>query len=341
MRTLKILIFVVSTCLLPGVCICQVNPQCGCYACQMVRQGQSCAPVIGCSCSICVSVRQVRAPAHVYSRTCNCTICTAARQSWTYGAHSGNCACSGCVAARQQVCPAPVQPVCPTPVTAAPCSTSCGAGPKCSRASKVGLMFDWGVRVSSVVNGVENVPASMRTVGDVVVEPNNVEFGPITSLLTKGLGFSTGDPDCGQFRIGARPEIVLSPHSSSNTNIFNWGRIGTRRQSINQGNYANAYYGAQFDDWVVPEYLMEYQKRPWTVGLAYKQYSMSATRGLSNSEDEPTMLQKYGLGKLQTFTLYGRYKGFELGYNFFNKTFDDSNGPNIKTGVPVTVGYSF
>lgn len=321
MRTLTTIITLVVICLLSDACWGQTTSgyygpgQCNCYACQLSKRGQAYRPIAGCSCSLCCG-------------TASQPICPPPCPP----ASSPVCA---------PVCPAPRPAPCPASYPA-PCETPCGSGPECDSSGRFGLMFDWGVRFSSMVNGVDDVPAALRTLpGNVVVDPDNVEIGPTFSLLLKGIGFSTGDPDCGQFRIGARPEVVLSPHSSSETNIFNWGLVGTRTKPLGRGNYANAYYGAQCDDWVVPEYLMEYQKRPWTFGLAYKIYHMSLTKGFSNSEDEPTMIQKYSLGNLQTFTLYGRYKGFELGYNFFSNSRTTQAGPKLGLGVPVTLGYSF
>lgn len=201
-----------------------------------------------------------------------------------------------------------------------------------------GLVFDWGVRLSPIVGGVSNVPVSMRTVDKIVVSPDSVILSPTVSAFVKGIGFSNGDPRSGQFRIGVRPEIVLSPHVNQSTNIFNLGYPGQNTRQI--GNNLNAYWGAQVDDWVVPEYLMEYNKERWGVGVGYKVYHLSLSNGIINSDDEPVMHSKFDLANLKTLSLYFRWDQWSLGYSF---VVDDNNvdGPTIDHEFPFVVGFSF
>ncbi|MFA6423421.1 MAG: hypothetical protein WCW17_03135 [Patescibacteria group bacterium] len=133
-------------------------------------------------------------------------------------------------------------------------------------------------------------------------EPRDVDIPITVSLLTPGVGVRFGTEQEGMFRFGVRPELVLSPHLDNNSTFYN--------------NFDDINLGVE--QWVVPEFLLEYRKCDWTVGVAYKWYNIQA--------NDP-MYGPFTLAKLNTISLYGKYKGFVLGYNFFSESneFDKGN----------------
>lgn len=341
MRTLRFLIFCLFLVVFGGLEVCYGQAPCICSACVSCRQGQIFVPLQGCSCQACATAKSlpgysgsgqgpvVVQPTQPVGSSCACTACAAIRQNTTCTPVPG-CSCQTCVNYHQPVSPIPACPL--------PCPTPCGAGPSCETGGKFGITFDWETRICPIVSGVSNVPASMRTVNNIVVNPDNVDLAPTWSFFTKGIGYYVGSKDCGQFRIGVRPEIVLTPHNGSSSNFFNLGLQG--EQSISGPNGQSIYWGAQVDDWIVPEYLVEYQKNPWTFGLGYKVYHMSLSNGFKNSSDDRTMFKKFDLPNQNVLSLYFKYKWLAVGYNFVSDD-DGIGGDHVDHNFPLLIGSTF
>lgn len=217
---------------------------------------------------------------------------------------------------------------------------NCVASDNCGT-TKFGLLFHNEVRLCYIVDGVSEVPEAMRTVREgVVVDPNSVTIWPNVSFFTKGLGLRTGSSiEGGQWRIGVRPEVVLSPHNLSQEGTFNWAE---EENTVPIGNTGySAYWGSQINDWVVPEYIVEFEKGQWTYGASYKVYHMTITNGIEDPDGNPTMYHKFGLPSLNCLSVYGRYDRWTFGFTFFLNETGGNGQPKLDVGVPILVGYSF
>jgi hypothetical protein len=148
---------------------------------------------------------------------------------------------------------------------------SCSASAGQSDSSRFGFTFDWELRYTQLIESI-----------------GSADVDPTVSILTPGLGFITGvgdDPESrSRFRIGVRPEFVLSPHDDEDD------------------------FGNSVDlDWVVPEFLAEYQRNKVTLGVAYKNYHISAEDFRGFEAD---------LANLSTVSVYVKFSYLLLGYNF-------------------------
>jgi len=131
--------------------------------------------------------------------------------------------------------------------------------------SNFGITFDFEGRYSQLLDQI-----------------GSVEIDPVISVFTPGIGLISGDPEIGQLRFGVRPEIILSPQNEDDA------------------------FGNELDfQWVIPEFLIEYQIEKTTLGASYKVYNLSIQSGTVDNEID-----------LSTISAYIKYYPLVAGYNF-------------------------
>lgn len=226
------------------------------------------------------------------------------------------------------VCCFPSQPVCQTPAPCPPqpvCAPVCQpvCQDPCEKKWKLGFAFDWEARIGGIVDSVSNVPPDVRAVpaapqdggGSLPpIEPDCVDIAPTASLFTPGIGVGYKTCDT-SLMLGVRPEFVITPHTSCSSNFLNWGMDGSRKLQYSPNS--STFWLSEFTDWVVPEFLLEYK---WDrgnkgIGLGYKTYHLGLKTGWEINGD-CTTLQDFDLADIPTYSLYGKYNRFTLGYNF-------------------------
>lgn len=212
-----------------------------------------------------------------------------------------------------------------------------------------GPIFPFEVRITTRAITASNVPLSFRAVPEhpddggmalPAIEPDSISIPSIYSIASPGYGFKklVGDHI---YKIGLRLELNLNKCGTPDS--FMGALSGIRERNYAGGTKrgsgtALTYYGLSVKDWIVPEFITEYQKDNICFGMTYKSYNLR----LENGWDRYNRLQRwqaFNAGKMNMYNIYVGLNKFRLGYSI-NSHSGATAGAKMSAKNFFTIAYS-